>query len=418
MKTVVLDDDPTGTQSASGVEVLFDADARSIAAALSTADSVYVQTNSRAIDESAAVALAQRLRADVEAAAESLEVDVRFVLRGDSTLRGHVFAETAVFESPDSIMVFVPAFPAGGRVTRDGVHFVRSEGVETPAADTEYAQDPVFPFRSSSLVDYVAEKSGRRATSVSLQDVRAGALPGILTNAAPGVVIVPDAETDDDIRTIAAAITAAITASASVVVRCASPLAAALAGVASDGLVEGPLVDPTSAVLVVCGSHTAGATSQLAALAETVGPPLIINTEHALADPVAESVRLTAAAAHALRHQRIAVVASERQRRSEHNTLAHGEKVMETLISTVSGLLAGADLIISKGGITSSEVASRGIGAHRALVLGQILPGVSLWQMRDRHGREVHYVVVPGNVGDQQTLVDAVRIAVGARDVG
>jgi uncharacterized protein YgbK (DUF1537 family) len=415
VKTVVLDDDPTGTQSATGVEVLFDADARSIAAALATADSVYLQTNSRAIDEESAVALARRLRAEVEAAAAALDVDIRFVLRGDSTLRGHVFAETAVFENAHSIVVFVPAFPAGGRVTRDGVHYVRSDGLEVPAADTEYADDPVFPFHSSSLVDYVAEKSGRVATPVPLEEIRSGSLPDVLANAAPGAVIVPDAETDDDVRAIATAITSAIAAGTSVVVRCASPLAAALAGVASERLLTGPLVDSSASVLVVCGSHTAGATAQLATLAEEVGPPVIVDTERALADSPGESVRVTAAAAHELHHRRLAVIASERQRRREHNTLEHGEKVMETLIATVSGLLAGADLIISKGGITSSEIASRGIGADRAWVLGQILPGVSLWRMRDRHDRELHYVVVPGNVGNSQTLVDAVRIATGDR---
>lgn len=414
MKTVVLDDDPTGTQSASGVEVLFDADARSIAAALSSADSVYVQTNSRAIDEASAVALARRLRTEAEAAAATLGVDIRFVLRGDSTLRGHVFAETAVFETPDSVTVFVPAFPAGGRVTRDGVHYVRSADVDVPAADTEYADDPVFPFRSSSLVEYVAEKSGRVATPVTLHEVRSGSLSSVIAHAQPGAVIIPDAETDEDVNVIARAITAAIAAGASVVVRCASPLAAALAGVASKGLLSGPLVDPAGSILVVCGSHTAGATAQLASLAEAVGPPLIINTEQALVDSAAESVRVTASAAQALRDHRIAVIASERERRREHNTLEHGEKVMDTLIATVSELLAGADLVISKGGITSSEIASRGIGADRAWVLGQILPGVSVWRMRDRHDRELQYVVVPGNVGDPQTLVEAVRIAVGA----
>lgn len=415
MKTVVFDDDPTGTQSASGVEVLFNPDAHSIGDALSVADSVYLQTNSRAIDESEAVALLRRLRAEVEKAAAGLNVGVRFVLRGDSTLRGHVFAETAVFEGPETIMVFVPAFPAGGRVTRDGVHIVRQEGIEIPVGNTEYAKDPVFPFQSSSLVDYVSEKSGRPAEHVAMATVRSGGLAEVLTNASPGAVVVPDAETDEDIRMIAGAIDVSIAAGASVVVRCASPLAAMLAGVESVGFIEGPLVDSSSAILVVCGSHTYGATAQLDALAEKGISAITISTEGALTDSVAELGRVTSAALKALGDEQIAVIASERRRRAEHNTLAHGEKVMDTLSSTVARVLAEADLVISKGGITSSDVASRGIGADRARVLGQILPGVSLWQMRDRHGRPLLYVVVPGNVGDSHTLVDAVHIAVGDR---
>ncbi len=54
MKTVVLDDDPTGTQSATGVRVLLRWDADRLAAALDEVDAVYLQTNSRAVDEPAA----------------------------------------------------------------------------------------------------------------------------------------------------------------------------------------------------------------------------------------------------------------------------------------------------------------------------------------------------------------------------
>ena len=37
------------------------------------------------------------------------------MLRGDSTLRGHVFPETDAIGAERSVMLFVPAFPAGGR---------------------------------------------------------------------------------------------------------------------------------------------------------------------------------------------------------------------------------------------------------------------------------------------------------------
>ena len=57
MKTIVLDDDPTGTQSATGVTVLLESDAELLTDVLRNADSVYVQTNSRALDETTAVAL-------------------------------------------------------------------------------------------------------------------------------------------------------------------------------------------------------------------------------------------------------------------------------------------------------------------------------------------------------------------------
>src|SRR4051812_1503903 len=151
MKTIVLDDDPTGTQSATGVSVLFETDVDLLVDALRRADSVYVQTNSRALPEAEAVALVAKIKADSEAATRRLDDEVRFVLRGDSTLRGHVFAESEVFLDDDAVLLFVPAFPEGGRTTRGGVHYVRIGDEELPAHESEYAQDPVFAFSTAVL---------------------------------------------------------------------------------------------------------------------------------------------------------------------------------------------------------------------------------------------------------------------------
>ena len=407
MKTIVLDDDPTGTQSATGVTVLLESDADLLTEALRTDDSVYVQTNSRALDESTAVDLVRRIRGDGEEAARRLGEDVRFVLRGDSTLRGHVFAETEVFLDDDAVMLFVPAFPDGGRTTRDGVHLVRVDGVEVPAHESEYADDPVFAFSTGILVDYVAEKSGRAAVRVPLASVRGDGetLADTIANAPGGTVILPDAVDADDIAAIARAVETATLAGVPVVVRCAAPLAAELAGVASRSLLEPPLVREPRTVLLVCGSHTAGATAQLAPLVESWGAPSVIDTDAALADPIsAGRTAADAARAHLASHP-LAIVTSERDRSATHNTLAHGEKVMAALTTAVRTLLPEVDVVVSKGGITSAEVARVGLGATSAVVLGQVLPGVSVWRLGAHDGRELLYVVVPGNVGAPDTLV-------------
>ncbi|WP_424446528.1 four-carbon acid sugar kinase family protein [Microbacterium sp. CH-015] len=252
MKTIVLDDDPTGTQSASGVVVLLEYDEELIRSALERADAVYVQTNSRAIDEEQAIALVRRVREAGERAAAALGEDVQFVLRGDSTLRGHVFAETEQFLGPDAVIVFCPAFPAGGRTTIDGVHLVQIGDEVLPAHETEYADDPVFPFASGVLTAYVVEKSDRVAVTVPLAAVRAGGVATAIAGAPAGAVVLPDAETDADIVRIADGIRIARRAGRAVVVRSAAPLAAALANVQSDGLLEVPLVPAPVPTLVAC----------------------------------------------------------------------------------------------------------------------------------------------------------------------
>ncbi|WP_432510282.1 four-carbon acid sugar kinase family protein [Kineococcus sp. SYSU DK001] len=400
--TVVLDDDPTGTQAATGVRVLLECDAGRLERALRAADSVYVQTNSRALDEAAAVALVRAVREDALEAGRRLGATVRFVLRGDSTLRGHVFAETEQFTGPGDVVLFVPAFPAGGRTTVGGVHLVRTADGDVPAGETEYAADPVFGFTSSALTDYVAEKSGRRAVAVPLADVRDPArLAAVLADAPAGAVVVPDAVTDDDVRALAAAVRST---GRGVVVRCAAPLAAELAGVAGTGYLPRPLAPAAPRVLVVCGSHTDGARAQLAELAAVHGDPHVLPTADALADPVAAGHALAARA----RRTGPLSLASERVRSTDHGTLAHGEKVMTALTTAVRDLLPDVDVVVSKGGITAAEVARTEIGAVEAVVEGQVAAGVSVWRMTAHDGRPVRQVVVPGNVGGPGALVDAV----------
>jgi uncharacterized protein YgbK (DUF1537 family) len=60
-------------------------------------------------------------------------------------------------------------------------------------------------------------------------------------------------------------------------------------------------------------------------------------------------------------------------------------------------------VVISKGGITSAEVARAALGARSARVRGQVVPGVSVWDLQGRTRRHT-LVVVPGNVGEADTL--------------
>lgn len=413
MKTIVLDDDPTGTQCATNVAVLLDWDTQSIVDALSKADSVYIQTNSRALSETDAVVLATRIKSEGDEAGKLLNEPIEYVLRGDSTMRGHVFSETSVFLKPNSSILFLPAYPEVGRTTIDGVHYVLIEGVNTPAHKTEFANDPIFSFTSGTMANFVSEKSDRIGFPVSLDSVRLGAdsLAQIFRDAPAGSVIVPDAQSDADIEIIADAVRLLRNEAAPLVVRSAAPLAALLAGVRSTSLLHGPLMGTAPfSVLLVAGSHTAGATSQLADIQARWGQPVVINTESAMQDPQAAAQLAINEVKAQIATTSFGFVTSQRNRRPEDNTLHHGEMVMKAIIATVQGVAALVDVIVTKGGITSAEVARAGIGAKEAWVLGQILPGISAWKLKDPNNREYLYIVVPGNVGNHDTLIKTLEI--------
>lgn len=412
MLTVVLDDDPTGTQSASDVEVLLDWDIASIEAALGAGGAVYLQTNSRAVPPAQAARLARVIRDQVVAVGRDLGQPVLVVLRGDSTLRGHVFTESDVFAGGDGRILFVPAFPSGGRSTVGSIHRARIDGVDTPVADTEFARDPVFGYHSSDLVEWTREVGHRRAIPVALADLRASggqAVADALAAAAPRELVVPDVATDQDIELVHAGLMAAVGAGRNVVVRAAAPLAAMCAGRLSRGYLPRPLHPDRPGVLVVCGSHTAAATAQLNRLAAWAGiDPVVIPTDAAFADPATAGRQAAEQARTQLAAGPVAILATARDRRPAHDTLDHGAMVMSALIEAATAVKPLVGAVVSKGGITSAEVARTCFAARTAHVRGQVAPGISVWDLGEGAHTAVQ-VIVPGNVGDADTLVDVMR---------
>jgi uncharacterized protein YgbK (DUF1537 family) len=91
--------------------------------------------------------------------------------------------------------------------------------------------------------------------------------------------------------------------------------------------------------------------------------------------------------------------------------------VSDALVAIVRGLEVRPDFVVGKGGITSSDVGTRGLEAERAIVIGQVRPGVPVWRLGEESRYPgLPYVVFPGNVGEQETLADIVRVLIGIRD--
>lgn len=383
--------------------VMLEADRTELLQLLTEHPAVYVITNTRAVTEAASRALLVRLRADIDYISETLHVDILVVQRGDSTLRGHVFSEIEVFGHADSLVVFVPAFPGGGRETVDGVHRVLVGDAWVNAADTEFANDPIFGFTERTLRDYAKARSERPVLTCLPTELLATA-----TRSGRGAVIIPDARSNADLQRIGADILTLVDSGRPVVVRSAAPLAAYLAGAKSVSLIEPSTIERDGPILVVAGSHTFAATRQLAALRERWPTLVEIDTDLALSDPVAASAAAAASLRIALGGDDVVVLSTERVRRAEHGSLEDAWHVMSALSSAVAAVADLPGLVIAKGGITSADVARLGLSATTAWVSGQVAVGISLWRIRRQHA-EVPYIVVPGNIGGPDTLAELVR---------
>jgi len=424
--THILDDDPTGTQCVeSATVVLWPAAASGGRAIPAPPAAVYHLTNSRALTPTQAGARVKSVAGHILAAQPS----ARIVLRGDSTLRGHVFEEYEAlagmaFPAPP-VLLLVPAMPAAGRITVDGVHLVDDRGERRPVASTPYAADPRLGYRCSHLLEWAEERSGgalaaRSGRVVGLRDLRetgGSALTQSLidrSRAARPVVCAVDAETHEDLALIAAGFQTAEAAGANVLVRSAPPLAAVLGECLAGSFRPPPRSEK---VLVVCGSFVPLATRQLAALCGgDSGSILEADLKALVADPQVEQQRLAKMIDDRLAKSRVAVLATPRAAPTRDVSYAESLEVGESLAAVLPLVAKLPSVVISKGGVTSATVAAVGLGAETARVEGPSLPGVATWQVG--HGRgATRLLVVPGNVGSDDLLAELVAAVLsGAPD--
>ncbi|MCP4423221.1 MAG: hypothetical protein GY803_01885, partial [Chloroflexi bacterium] len=142
---VVLDDDPTGTQTVTDMPVLTEWSVESLCSELQASPTFYILTNSRSLPEAEAVALNREIGRNLLAASERVKRPFSVVSRSDSTLRGHFPAEcdalTDVFQARFDGWLLIPYFLEGGRLTIDDVHYVQEGERLAPASETPFAQD-------------------------------------------------------------------------------------------------------------------------------------------------------------------------------------------------------------------------------------------------------------------------------------
>ncbi len=428
---VVLDDDPTGTQTVRDIAVVTTWDVATLTAELSAVPSCfYILTNSRSLTPAASRALHVDLATNLRTASAATHRPVVVASRSDSTLRGHYPLETdtlAEILGPFDVTFLTPYFEAGGRYTLNDIHYVIEGDRLVPAAETPFARDAAFGYRSSHLPDYVAEKTAGRiraadVATISLNLLRSGgpiAVAEKLRALPRGSVCIVNAAAPRDIEVFAAATLAAESAGSRFLYRTAAGFVAARIGQSPQHALLAPTafsLPNAHGGLTLVGSYVPKTTAQLSALlANSTVTPIELDVA-ALLDETRRTAALDSALTQinsALAAGRDTVVFTSRQLITGTDadaSLAIGRHVSDSLIHIVQHLAVAPRYLIAKGGITSSDTATLGLGVRRALVLGQALPGVPVWQLGpETKFPGLGYVVFPGNVGSDTALADLVR---------
>jgi uncharacterized protein YgbK (DUF1537 family) len=432
---VVLDDDPTGTQSVHGLPVLTEWSVESLVDELKRSPVFYVLTNSRALTEDAAVVLARQIGANLTEAGRISGCSFAVGSRSDSTLRGHFPAEVDAMAkiiaggAADAFAGYViaPYFAEGGRFTVGDVHYVQQGDTLQPATNTEFAQDRVFGYSHSALPEWVEEKTKGRVkaadvVSITLEDLRRGG-PSVVADKlmampAGGAAIVNSTD-DRDQEVFVMGLLDAEEAGRRFLYRTAASFVRVRGGISKKPLLalEETRSEGTQGGLVVVGSYVAKSSDQLQHALKTpgvVGVELSVDALLTAGSGNEELARAQDEIRRRLEAGEDVILYTSRTLRTgatDEENLAIGRTVSAALCDIVSSLSARPRFLIAKGGITSSDVATRGLGVRRAMVLGQLLAGIPVWELGDESKFPgMPYVVFPGNVGQPESLAEAIRL--------
>jgi uncharacterized protein YgbK (DUF1537 family) len=444
-RIAVLDDDPTGSQTVHDVSVVTVFEDAEYAAGLAEPGSTcFVLTNTRSLPEHAAVELTTSVAGSLFALGQTLGAPVEVVSRSDSTLRGHVFTEMRAIDAArrrvtdsgfDGVLL-IPAYFEAGRFTAGDIHWATVSGELVPVGASEFARDATFGYTSSNLREFVAEKSNGtiaadRVPSITLTDIRAGGpdrVADILATVTGGAWVVVNATDYADLEIVVLGVQRAEERGRSFVYRCGPSFPRALAGIEPQAPLTAAQIWPSGRPkghgLVVVGSHV-GLTSRQVARAQERGGLIEAQLDvPTLLDPERRDDHVAGIGkqvAEALATSDVLLFTSRTLQRGgdADDSLAISRTVSTAVVEVVQAALAAHPAwVVAKGGITSHDVAVRGLGIRRAEVVGQLLPGmISMFRPIEAAPEAIGtpYVVFAGNVGDDDTLADVIDLFAGRR---
>lgn len=437
-KIIVLDDDPTGVQTVHDIYVYTDWDKESLRSGFLDGNKMFfILTNSRGLTEDETERLHREIAENVSVVSKELNKNFILISRGDSTLRGHYPLETKVLKdtleenagkSIDAEII-CPFFKEGGRYTLEDVHYVAEGETLVPAGNTEFAKDRTFGYTSSNLKEWIEEKSKSEfkkedVISITLEELRIldyETTMSKLMNAANFQKVIVNAISYDDIKVFVTSLIRCMNQGKNYMFRTAAALTKIIGGVTDKNVLSSEELKNTNNCnggIIIVGSHVNKTTRQLELLKSNDKIKFIEFNVHLVVDDNQFKNELQRVNTETERYiaQGTTVAVYTRRERFDLNTgnpeddLKLAVKISDAVTSIITSLTIRPNFIIAKGGITSSDVGTKGLSVKKALVLGQILPGIPVWLTgTESKFQGMPYVIFPGNVGSDAALLEVVN---------
>ena len=437
-KIVVLDDDPTGVQTVHDVSVYTDWSKESIKSGFEEKNKLfYILTNSRGFTIEQTIKAHKEIANTIAEVGRELNKEYIIISRSDSTLRGHYPLATKLLKDIENQNgkkidgeILCPFFKEGGRFTINNIHYVKYDNKLVPAGETEFAKDKTFGYTSSNMCEYIEEKTNgefkkENVTCISLDDIRSLNFDKIekqLSEVNDFNKVVVNAIDYCDIKVFCIALYRAMAKGKTYMFRTAAAIVKVIGGITNQPLLtkEKMIVkDNKNGGIVVVGSHTKKTTSQLESLKEVDGIEFIEFNSDLVLDEMKfeqEIKRVVSLSEKFISEGTTVVTYTKRkllvvENDSKEDALIRSVKISDAVQSLVGRLTVEPSFVIAKGGITSSDVGTKALAVKKANVMGQIKPGIPVWQTGDESKfPKTPYVIFPGNVGEISTLKEALEI--------
>jgi len=435
-KIIVLDDDPTGVQTVHDVDVLTVWNKSLLIEAFDNQENVfYILTNTRGVDRAEAERINREIIRNVYEVASEKGIEFVFISRSDSTLRGYYPLEIDVLSEemgrlsgkPYDGHLIIPAFFEAGRITYKNTHYIVDQDEMLPAHDSEFAKDKVFGYRNGDLTQWVAEKTEGRirpvdCIAITLNDIRRGpkVVQEILMRVEGNAPVIVNALSYADLDVLSIALLYAESQGKKFVFRTAASFVKSYGGIGDQSYLPRDMLiakgQEAHGGLIVVGSYVQKTTTQLERLvANNDIVPLEMDVERILnaSEHDNELKQLIHEVNELLLQGRNVVVYSSRKLIALESISANldiSQTVSTALVQIVQSLKVNPKFIIAKGGITSSDVATKGLCIRKARIIGQVCAGVPVWLTgEEAKFSGMPYIVFPGNIGSDTTLLEAVE---------
>ena len=438
MKFVVIDDDPTGSQTVNDCLLLLKWDYLTLVKGFESESNLFfILANTRSLSETDAKLTIEEICKNLKTviSTQAYPEEIIFISRGDSTLRGHNFLEPSVINSslgPFDATFHIPAFIEGKRLTINGSHFVD----KTPINETIFSRDKVFGYETSNVKNLLFQKSKSQINSDDIQNLLLSDLEILntdennivfkrLKNLKNNKHVIVDVENYSQLKKFSLIIKK-LTKHKKFLFRTAASFISSISEEKSNtqngtffsdlriknnekGLLPG---------LVIVGSYVELSTLQLKNLLEiSTCDPIELDVFEFFRITSSENIqkernlfknRFLREIRFSFEKGKTPVLFTSR----EFMSLDYSEQFnfYNSLALFIAELVADLKYeigyLISKGGITTNVILSNGLNADYVYLEGQILTGISVVSYNLKNYEKLPIVTHPGNIGNKDSLVN------------